>query len=180
MSASGSRGFTLIEILLVVFVIGTTLAVAVPAVSEAMRTYALNNAGQSIVGAVRSARYTAVSKNRTVRVRFNCPSANEFRIVEVVGSGVDGASDRCQPTAYPYPDQDAAAAPDVDGPVMRLPQRTAFGSFQDIEIDTNGRMTPLAGCPACSPATGPATISVKNGTTTRQIVITANGQVSVK
>ena len=178
MSPSDSRGFTLIEILLVVFVIGTTLAVAVPAVSEAMRTYALNNARQSIVSAVRSARYTAVSKNRTVRVRFNCPSANEFRIVEVVGSGVDSAADRCQSTAYPYPDKDAATAPDVDGPVMRLPQRTTFGTFQDIEIDTNGRMTPLTGCPPCTPASGSATIRVKNGTNTRQIIITANGQIS--
>jgi prepilin-type N-terminal cleavage/methylation domain-containing protein len=179
MSPSDSRGFTLIEIMLVVFVIGTTLAIAVPAVSEAMRIYGLNNARQSIVSAVRSARYTAVSKNKTVRIRFNCPTVNEFRIIEVVGSGVDSASNRCQTAAYPYPDKDVAAAPNVDGPVMRLPQRTTFGSFQDIEIDTNGRMTPLTGCPPCTPATGSATIVVKNGTATRQIVITANGQVSV-
>ena len=108
------RGFTIIELIAVVAVIAILAGIAVPQVGSAMRLYALNSSTRAVAAAIRSARYTAVSKNRTVRVRFNCPAAGQFRIVEFVGSAaVDNAADRCSEQTYPYPDANAAVAPNV-------------------------------------------------------------------
>jgi hypothetical protein len=152
----------------------------VPTIAGAMRLYALNTSIQTVGAAIRSARYSAVSKNRTVRVRFNCPAANQFRIVEVVGSNaIDAAADRCSAAAYPYPDSNPAAAPNIDGPVMILPDGSQFGAFQDLEINTAGRVTPLTACPTCAGAAPPATVTLGNGYDTRTITVTANGQVLI-
>lgn len=142
-----------------------------------MRLYALNSSAQTVVSAVRSARYTAVAKNRTVLVRFNCPAANQFRLVEVLGTADDSAANRCTEAAYPFPDPDAAVRPDVDGPVLTLSSDASFGAAQDLEIDTSGRVNPLVGCPACVAAAAPATIVVTNGSQTRTLTVSRDGQV---
>ena len=97
-------GFTLIEVMMVVAVGGILSAVSVPALSGAMRRYEMNTASRMISAEIRAARFTAVAKNRTMRVRFNCPGPGQFRVIEVVGNaGIDNAADRCSETAYPYP-----------------------------------------------------------------------------
>src|SRR5687768_7561319 len=97
-------GFTLIELLVVAAAGMVIVGIAVPAVAEAIRLSSLNTSVQTVASAIRSARYLAVSTNRTVRVRFNCPAANEFRVVEVVGAAlIDQAANRCSGAAYPYP-----------------------------------------------------------------------------
>jgi prepilin-type N-terminal cleavage/methylation domain-containing protein len=173
-------GFTLTEILVVVAVAAILTALAVPTITGAMRGYALNTSVETVGAAIRAARYSAVSTNRTVRVRFNCPSANQLRIVEVVGSmAVDTAANRCSQAAYPYPDPDAATAPNVDGPVVVLPAGSQFGAVQDLEIDRTGRVTRLTSCPTCVSAAAPATVTVGTPYETRTITVTANGQVLV-
>lgn len=173
-------GFTLIDLLAAAAVIAVLAATVGPTLGSSMRLYALNTSAQTVAAAIRSARYTAVSKNRTVRVRFNCPAANQFRVVEVVGtSAVDAAADRCSEDVYPYPDTDTAAAPNTDGPVETLPNGSQFGELQNLEIDPTGRMTPLTGCPACAAAAPPAAVVIGNGVETRTITITAHGQVQL-
>ena len=154
--------------------------VAVPQVGSAMRLYALNGSTRAVAAAIRGARYTAVSKNRTVRVRFNCPAAGQYRVVEFVSSAaVDSAADRCSEQAYPYPDPDAAAAPNVDGPIVRLSTDAQFTAVQDIQFDTAGRASRLTGCPACATAAAPAAVTIGNGHETRTLTVTASGQVVV-
>jgi prepilin-type N-terminal cleavage/methylation domain-containing protein len=173
-------GFSLIELLIVVALGMIVLGIAVPAVVEATRQASLNTSVQSVAAAIRGARYSAVAKNRTVRVRFNCPAANQFRVVEVVGNNaIDQAADRCSETAYPYPDPDAAVAPNIDGQMLRLGADSQFGAVQDIQIDTSGRVTKLTGCPTCVSSAAPATISVVNGYDTRTITVNASGQVQL-
>jgi len=171
-------GFSLIEVLVVAGIASVIMGAAIPAAMSQMRMWALNSTIQTVGAQIRSARYSAVSKNRTLRVRFNCPAANQYRIVEVVGSsGIDNDANRCSETAYPYPDPNSAAAPNLDGPVMRLPEGAQFGTVQDLEINTTGRVTPLAGCPTCAAAAPPATLNMANLYATRTITVTAGGQV---
>ncbi len=172
-------GFTMIELLLVVAVGGTLSAVTVPAISGAMRRYRMNSATRMITAEIRAARFTAVARSRTMRVRFNCPGPGQFRVVEVVGNAaIDNAADRCSETAYPYPDPNPAVAPNADGPVIWMTQGAAFGALQDLEISTRGRIQPLIGCPACAVAAPPASIGLTNGYETQTITVSASGMVS--
>ena len=171
-------GFTLIEIVITLTVMTTLAGVASLTIPGAMRRYALNTSAQTVATAIRSARYVAVSKNRTVRVRFDCPATDQFRVVEFVGTpAIDDAVDRCSETAYPYPDTNPAVAPNVDGPVILLPRDGQFGSVPDLEIDTAGRVTPLNGCPTCVPLAPPAAVIIGNGYETTTITVSATGQV---
>ncbi len=175
-----ARGFTLIDTLVTIGLIGIFAAMTVPSVASAMRMNALNSAGQIVAATIRSARYTAISTSRTVRVRFNCPSARAFRVVETIGTAADNATDRCNYAAYPFPDVNAQTLPDVDGPVMHLPGNTSFTTAQDLEIDSNGRVTRLIGCPACAAGSGTATAIVIDGGLTRTVTVTPSGRISIQ
>jgi prepilin-type N-terminal cleavage/methylation domain-containing protein len=173
-------GFTLIELLIVVAVGLLVAGTAIPAVVEATRQASLNTSVQSVAAAIRGARYAAVAKNKTLRVRFNCPAANQFRVVEVTGNpAIDDAANRCSETAYPYPDPNPNVAPNIDGQMVRLGANSQFGAAQDIQIDTSGRVTKLTGCPTCVSSAAPATIALVNGYDTRTITVNASGQVQL-
>jgi type II secretory pathway pseudopilin PulG len=175
-----SRGFTLIDSLVATGLIGILAAMTVPTVTSAMRMNAISSAGQMVAATIRSARYTAISASRTVRVRFNCPSAGAFRVVETIGTAADNAANRCNNAAYPFPDVNAQTVPDVDGPVLHLPGGTNFATAQDLEIDSNGRVTRLIGCPACAAGSGSATAIVTDGGLTRTVTVTQNGRISIQ
>jgi Tfp pilus assembly protein FimT len=174
-----SPGFSLVELLVVVAVAMIVMAVAVPSVTATMQSYALNSGVQIIASTVRSARLAAVSKNRQVRVLFNCPIAGQMRAVEVTGNAaIDNAADRCSTTTYPYPDPNPAAVPNIDGPVVVLPEGAQFGAFESVLIGTDGRVTPQTGCPAaCVASAVPATVILSNTHDTRTITVAASGQV---
>ena len=172
-------GFTLVEIMLVTTVAGVLAAVAAPSIDGAMRRYRMNTATRTITTEIRAARFIAVAKNRTMRVRFNCPGPGQFRVIEVTGNAaIDSAADRCSETAYPYPDQNPAVAPNADGPAMWINQGAALGAVQDLQISNRGRIQPLNNCPACAVAAPPASIGITNGYEIQTIPVSASGMVS--
>lgn len=176
-----ARGFTILELLISVGLVLVVVAAAAPVVTAAMRRYALTSATQGVAAQIRAARLIAVSRNVTMRVRFNCPEPGAYRIIEVVGNaGVDQAADRCSQAAYPYPDPDPAVRPNADRQVMYLPDGASFGTVSDIEIAGTGRITRLTGCPACVPAAGTASVTVTGHAETRTITLTPNGRVQVQ
>jgi Tfp pilus assembly protein FimT len=155
-------------------------AIAVPTVGSMMRRYALNNVAQQIGATIRSARYAAVSKNKWVRVRFDCPGTDQYRMVEYVASaGIDNDANRCELAAYPYPDSDPATVPDVDGPVITLPSTIELGTTTDIQIDPQGRLVPLTGCPTCVVGSGSASITIGNGDQNQTVSVNQAGRVDV-
>ena len=173
-------GFTLVDIMMVVAIAGVVAGVSVPSITAAMQRFALHGARQTVAAEIRLARFMAVSTNRTVRVRFNCPGPGQFRVVEVVGDlAVDAAVDRCSESSYPFPDQDPSVAPNADGRVIWLPQGAQFGALQDLEVTPRGRVAPLNGCPACATAAPPAAVSLTNGYDTQKIAVTASGRVEL-
>ncbi len=171
-------GFTLVELLMVVAVSGVLSAVSVPAISGAMQRYQLNTARRMIMAEIRAARFTAIAKNRTMRVRFNCPGPNQFRVVEVVGTAaIDDDANRCSESDYPFPNPDPNVAPNADGPVFWLNDGVTFAGVQDLQISTRGRVQPLTNCPACAVAAPPANIGVSNGHAGQAITVSASGMV---
>ncbi len=174
-------GFTINELLMLVAVASTLAGMSLPMVGGAMREYQMNSSTRQVAAEIRGARFTAVAKNRTMRVRFNCPGPGQFRVVEFTGNaGIDNDQNRCNEVNYPFPDPNPNAAPNADGPVMYLNDDAAFGAIQDIQISTRGRVAPLAGCPAaCAVALPPANIELNNGHETKALTISASGIVTI-
>jgi prepilin-type N-terminal cleavage/methylation domain-containing protein len=174
-------GFTLIETLIVVGLVAILGAMAAPTIGTTLRWQALNQSVQTVGITMRGARHAAISKNRSVRVRFNCPGPNQFRVVEFIGNpAIDDDPNRCNEAAYPYPSQNPGVPPDIDGPVITLPTEAQFGAVASIQIDTGGRVQSLAGCnPVCMPAAAPANVNVigNRGNATQTITVTAGGQI---
>jgi prepilin-type N-terminal cleavage/methylation domain-containing protein len=118
------RGFSLIELLMIVAVAGTLMAIGLPTLLDLSESSKLSTATREIEREFQSARLKAVTSNRSLRVRLNCPAAGYFRTVEVVSAVVDAAEDRCVQSAYPFPapDTDLATRPNYDGPIRVLGQ----------------------------------------------------------
>jgi Tfp pilus assembly protein FimT len=171
-------GFSLVELLVIAGLVAVMAGIAIPEITAGMRRFAVTSASQQVASAIRTARFQAVSQNRTMRVRFNCPAAGQYRIVEVVNGAADTAGNRCDTAAYPYPpDQDPATVPNLDSSVMELGRGVQVTSVTDLQIDTAGRVSPLTGCPACAVGTAPSAIVVANSYASRTITVSGSGQV---
>jgi prepilin-type N-terminal cleavage/methylation domain-containing protein len=116
------RGFSLNEMMLTVAVAGAIMAVAVPMLGDVSQNAKLTAAARELEREFQSARLKAVTTNRVLRVRLNCPAAGYYRTVEYLNSGADNATNRCLLSAYPFPaDADLMTRPNYDGPVRTLP-----------------------------------------------------------
>jgi prepilin-type N-terminal cleavage/methylation domain-containing protein len=143
------RGFTLLELMLVLAVLGVLSAMAIPAVLNTTRQIKLAANARAVERELQGARMKAVRSNRAIRVRFNCPSTGQYRIVELLGSRQTPATDdddsraatRCGYSAYPYPDtnQDFFSIPNNDGPIQMLQDGIGFGAdAQTVEFWPDG------------------------------------------
>lgn len=167
-TAGRDSGFSLIELLTVVAVAGVVAAIGLPVVGSGLRLYALNSAARNVAAEIRSARYAAVAKNRTLILRFNCPAANQYRLVEFTGDPtIDDDANRCSPAAYPYPDPTPTTAPIADGPVLSLDPGIGFGAVANLSFDATGRIPPPT-----------KTIEVSDGMQIRRIDITPAGRIT--
>jgi Tfp pilus assembly protein FimT len=115
-------------------------AVAVPAGTQAVDSLRLSSTIRDVERELQIARLKAVSSNRSMRVRFNCPTTGSMRVVEVLGnSTLDTPKARCDGNTYPYPgpsDTDPNT-PSGDGPV-RLVHFTLTLTGDDIQFSPKG------------------------------------------
>lgn len=121
MSKNNARtaGFSLIEMIAVVAVAGILAAIAIPSIFLTDETRA-RQAIREVERELQTARLKAVTTNRPIQVRLNCPGPGMYRMVE--GGTTWAEAGRCSETAYPYPPPVDAAyqvppLPRYDGPV---------------------------------------------------------------
>ena len=174
--------------LCVVAVFGLLAGVSVPVFQNVTEGYKLGQTLREVERELQSARLKAVTSNRPLRVRFNCPAAGQYRTVELIGSPAtpatgDDASNRCQEAVYPSPasDNNPLTRPNHDGPMRRLPDGIAFGSAATLEFWPDGSVHQQAGTTLPWPVVGVAgtSITVVKGSVTKRIDVNGVGKITL-
>lgn len=182
-------GFTLTELLLVVAVIFIVIAMAIPlslTMTEQMR---VENGLREVERELQNARLRAVAVNQRVRVRFDCPSLGFYRTLQVMGTAVDTAANRCNDTAYPWPaPQDGnPGTPDYDGPVRFVLQGATLaglgdnGSLTALEFRPDGQVFEFSGGSTEPETIDPAGINLTltRGTHSATVNVNALGRIRI-
>lgn len=79
----GERGFTFIEMAIVLAMMAVIIGISVPTISGALSHYRLNTASQCLISDLHLARQLALKENRSVRVNFT--SQRNYQIERQVG-----------------------------------------------------------------------------------------------
>jgi type II secretory pathway pseudopilin PulG len=184
-------GFTLVDMVVtvtLVCIIGGIAMASLKDVSDSMR---LGQGAREVERELQTARLKAVSSNRPIRVRFNCPSAGKYRMVELIGASnvpvaADSADNRCQDSVYPYPaaDRNPMTLPNLDGPPRSLHSSLSFGATKTLEFWPNGTVhaDPGTGATGAWPELPPAgtSITVVKGSATKTITVNGLGKIQLQ
>jgi len=156
------RGFTLIEIMMAVGLIGVVTAISVPVFIQSMALNSLWTGSELIGSTIRQTRLKAVSENSTYRVVFSCPSAGSLRSLVVTGDPlVDDAVDRCNQTL------------DGDSGIFQMPASVTYDPDLATALQVTGR-----GIFTAIGDSIPLTISVNYGASLRTLTVSATGQLT--
>jgi prepilin-type N-terminal cleavage/methylation domain-containing protein len=178
LSRLSERGFSLNELMLTVAVAGAIMAIAVPMLGDVTQSAKLSAASREVERELQSARLKAVTTNRTLRVRLNCPTTGYYRTVEYLGTAADSASNRCQQSAYPFPaDADLMTRPNYDGPVRTLPDKTTV-SNGILQFQPDGTAFHVVSN-VVTDITDPVTVTVTRDGKSKAITINAAGKIQI-
>ncbi|HPC03297.1 MAG TPA: GspH/FimT family pseudopilin [Syntrophales bacterium] len=156
MTGEKNKGFTLVELMIVVALIAILAAIAAPAYQDYMARSRLNGAARLVLADLASARMDAVKMNRRTQVYF--------------------AGGYASPAAsYRICDDASGDGTVADGEGRNI-TRNVQDHFFDISVGSNNNPIFLPN----GTATNMATIGVSNGTDTRQITITIAGRVQIQ
>lgn len=164
---------------MVVAIAGALAAVAMPVMNNVSDSSKLNGAARELEREFQAARLKAVSTNRILRVRLNCPSAGSYRTVEYLNSAADTASNRCLQSAYPFPaDTDLMTRPNYDGPVRVLPNQATVNS-EILEFHPNGTAQRVVSNVPQAIATA-VTITVQRKNKSKAMTINGAGKIQIQ
>lgn len=181
-TVGGDRGFSLIELIAVAALIAIVGAMAVPQMVDIAAAMRLNQATRELERELQTARLKAVSSNRWLRVRLNCPAAGSYRIVEFLGTAADTSADRCRESVYPYPapDNDPLTRPNSDGALRMLhPEVTVPTMAIEFRSDGTAWTVDGAGALQAIPLAG-VNVTLTRKTKTRQINVNALGKIAIQ
>ena len=173
------HGFTVVEMLMVVSMIGILAAMALPVMRDVTATIKLNEAARMVEREMQDARLKAVNANRVIRVRMNCPATGYIRSVEVLGTAADDAANRCT-TAYPFPapDTDIMTRPNFDGPVRTLPAGATVSNVV-LQFSPDGTaVSVVAGTPTT--ITTPVAVTITRESKSKTVTVNNVGKVQLQ
>jgi prepilin-type N-terminal cleavage/methylation domain-containing protein len=183
-------GFTILELLLTLAVIGVMSAMAVPLMTNAVDSIKLGEATREVEREMQTARLTAVSSNQQIRMRFDCPAAGNYRMTELVGTpstpaAADIAANRCALASFPYPgdaDKNPLTRPNKDGPLRYLDPKVTFNQSTTIEFWPDGSAhTNTGGVNPWPPITGAGySVILIKGTKTKSILVNGVGKIQLQ
>lgn len=141
----GASGFSLVELLVTTSLLVILAGIAVPLMTNASDAIKLSQSAREVERELQAARLKAVSANQPMRLRFDCPAAKQYRMVELVGTpsipaAADSAANRCSLSNYPYPtpDTDLLTRPNHDGPLRWVDPSVSFSLAATIEFWPDG------------------------------------------
>jgi prepilin-type N-terminal cleavage/methylation domain-containing protein len=186
----GERGFTLIEVLMATAILAIMSGVAVSLLGDVAGSIKLADATRAVERELQTARLAAVSTNQAIRVRFNCPSAGQFRMTELIGTPkvpatADNATNRCALTAYPFPadsDKNALTRPNRDGPLRTLDPTVTISNSTTIEFWPDGSAhTNTGGTDPWPPIDGTgSTITLTRKGLSKSILVNGVGKIQIQ
>ena len=180
-------GFSLVDLLITVAVFAVVAAGAVPVFTNMTEGLKLSQGLREVEREMQTARLRAVTSNRPIRMRFNCPVSGEYRMVELIGTpavpaAVDVSLDRCKETSYPTGgDGNPLTRPNQDGPPKRLPSVVSFGAASTLEFWPDGSVHKDDGTGTpwkVVPSTGTA-ITLTKGSQVKTISVNGLGKITL-
>jgi len=181
----------MVDMLATIAIIATMAAIAAPQMVDGVDRMRLGMSARDVERELQFARLKSVSTNRPMRLRFNCPVAGQFRVVELIGTtrnpaAADGAANRCDEAIYPYRptggDQNRLTRPNNDGVLRRLQPQATFTAFPTLEFWPDGsvHMDIGVGNPWPPLTAAGATITLSRKGKTRSISVNALGKINLQ
>jgi prepilin-type N-terminal cleavage/methylation domain-containing protein len=176
-------GFTLIDMLITVAIIGVLAGMAVPSLSNVTERMKLGQGQREVERELQTARLKAVTANRRIRVRFNCPAVRQYRMVEVIGTAADdaAAATRCSEILYKATaDNNPLTRPNHDGPIRNLPKDVSFGAAAALEFGPDGTVKYFSGGAYVNvPDPDGTAVTLTKGTDVAKITVNRLGKIQL-
>lgn len=181
-------GYSLIDMMVTISVMAILAAAAVPQLVDVADSMKLGQAQRDVNVELNQARLLAVSANRPIRVRFNCPAVGQYRLTELIGSpsvpdANDTANDRCSESKWSYPasDNDPSTRPNHDGPIRYLPRGVTFGTAPTLEFWPNGTVHKQVAAenPWMAVDVEGTAVTVVKGTSVKSVTVNGLGKIQL-
>lgn len=143
-------GFSLVELLIVIAIIGVLATILVPAFSTTVRAFELTRHGQQIADQLSLARQQATSKNAIVEVRFVAAGTNDWLGYQIWQISRDGQTAVPTGRLLKFPDGlmlNSSLSPLLLGSNVTIEGRTNFpgvgtADYSALRIWPGGRISP--------------------------------------